>query len=191
MDAPREEPVHLSARRNPDETFHEVCNRLVWHGRTRLVNDTLEARLRALDECVWHFVRDFHICSVPIPFMLFGPVGVFLLQGSRGYWSVRDIADMCRAADTLRAALKGYPDPVHAAIVMLDEELAPRQHFARGGEGPCWMLGEEMLHGWLHSFRDRGLSLQDIAFLRAWGSPARSYEPRRLFTPANDADGLS
>ncbi len=181
----------LGARRNSDETFHELCTYLVWHGRTRLVNDTLETRLRTLDESAWHYVRGLSIGSVPIPFVLFGPVGVWLLQASHGYWSTRDIADMCRAADTLRGALKGYPDPVHAAIVVLAEELEPRQHFAGGGEGPCWILGEEMLPSWLYSFHDRGLSREDVAVLRAWGSPTRSCEPRRLFTPANAADGLS
>jgi len=191
VDAPHDQPAHLAARRNPDETFDELCTHLVWHGRTRLVNDTLQARLRTLDESSWHYVRDFSIGSVPIPFMLFGPSGVFLLQGSRGYWSVRDIDDMCRAADTLRGALEGYPDPVHPAIVMLDEDIEPRQHFAGGGEGPCWLLGEQMLHPWLCSFRDRGLSRADIAYLGAWGSPARSCEPRRLFIPVNESDGLS
>jgi hypothetical protein len=199
VDAPHDKPARLTARRNPDGTFHDVCDRLVWHGRTRLVNDVLEARLRALDGCVWHFERDFSICSVSIPFMVFGPVGVFLLQASRGYWSARDIVDMHRAAGTLRAALKSYPDPVRTAIVMLDEDLSPRQHFAgrarpttdRVGEGPCWILGDGLLSEWLHSFRDHGLSEADVAFLRAWGSPGRAREPRRLFVPANEAGRLS
>lgn len=191
MDAHHDDPARLHARRNPDWTFQGVCKYLVWHGRTRLVNDTLQARLCDLDWSEWHFERDFSIGAVPIPFMLFGPTGVFLLQASRGYWTNRDVTDMCRAADTLRAALKGYPDPVHAGIVMLDETELPRQCFACGGEGPCWTLGEGVLEEWLRSFRDRGLSREDVVFLRAWGSAARSFEPRRVFVPANVPDGLS
>jgi hypothetical protein len=178
--------------------FMDVGARIAWHGRTKLVNDALQDRLCALDRCRWHFVRGFSICSTPIPFVLFGPTGVFLLQASGGYWSARDVVDMHRAANTLRDALTGYPDPVHSVVVVLDEnDLAPRQYFApeQGSSsemvGQCWVLGDALLLEWLHSFRDRGLSQEDITFLRAWGSPERITESRRTFAPANDPNGLS
>lgn len=186
MAAASDQPASVKARRNPDGTFQVLCKHLAWHARTRDVNDELERRLRALDYCVWHVERGFSIASVQVPFMLFGPVGVFLLQASGGFWSGRDIVDMRRAAETLRLTLTGYPDPVHCGIVMLGEELPPRQHFAGGGEGPCWMLGEDVLVDWLHSFDDHGLSEGDIAFLRDWGSRARVREPRRPWTPVGE-----
>jgi len=186
MAAASEGPASVKARRNPDGTFQVLCKHLAWHARTREVNDELERRLHALNSCVWGFERGFSIASVRVPFMLFGPVGVFLLQASGGFWSGRDIVDMRRAAETLRLTLTGYPDPVHCGIVMLSEEVPPRQYFAGGGEGPCWMLGEDALVDWLHSFDDHGLSEGDIAFLRDWSSRARVREPRRPSTPLGE-----
>jgi hypothetical protein len=193
-----EDRVQTGGRRNEDRMFMDVGARMAWHGRTMLVNDVLQARLGALDRCRWHFVRGFSICSTPIPFVLFGPTGVFLLQASRGYWSARDVVDMNRAANTLRDALSGYPDPVHSGVVVLDDnDLSPRQYFAPDQDsssemmGPCWVLGDAMLLEWLYSFRDRGLSQEDITLLRAWGSPERVTELRRTFAPANDPNGLS
>lgn len=147
------------------------------------MNESLEDRLHALDERAWHFERNLLMCSVPIPFVLFGPTGVFLLQGSRGFWSDGDIVVMSRAACTLRYNLPDYPDLVHPAIVILDDELERREHFGGGGDGPCWILGDAWLVAWLRSFGDRGLSEGDIAFLRDESDPARVREWRRLFTP--------
>lgn len=174
------------ARRNPDSTFEELGINLAWYGRTRDVNDKLERRLRGLGDSLWHFERGFSIESTPIPFMLFGPTGAFLLQGSRGFWSDGDIAAMSRAAETLRITLRGYPDPVHCGIVVLGEQELPRQYYAGGGEGPCWILGEDLLIAWLKSFEDHGFSKADIASLRAWGSEDRVREPRRLCTPKGE-----
>ena len=183
MDLPHDPSAPVNARRNPDSTFEALCVHFAWHARTSDVNDELERQLRALDGCQWHFERGFSIASVPIPFVLFGPVGVLLLQASRGFWSDRDIVGMYRAAEALRLTLEGYPDPVHCGIVMLGEELSPRQHFAASGEGPCWIVSDDMLIDWLHSFDDHGLSDGDVAFLRAWGGADRVREPRRLWVP--------
>ena len=183
MELPNDPAARAQARRNPDSTFEALCVHLAWHARTTDANDELQRRLGALDGCACHFERGFSIASVPIPFMLFGPAGVFLLQASRGFWSDRDIAGMYRAAEALRLTLEGYPDPVHCAIVMLGEEISPRQHFAGSGEGPCSLVSDDVLVDWLHSFDDHGLSDGDIAFLRAWGGCARVREPRRLWVP--------
>jgi hypothetical protein len=200
MDASHEHPAGL-ARRNPDVTFRELCNRLAWHGHTREVNDELAVALQALDPRHWHIERDFPIeaqmprqierrfpIEVPIPFMLFGPTGIFLLQASRGYWTTRDIVEMCQAADTLVRALIGYPDPVRCGIVMLEETIEHRQHFSNDGAGPCWIVAGELLVHWLYAFRDRGLAEGDTAFVHAWASASRVREPRRLFEPVGGDD---
>jgi hypothetical protein len=44
------------------------------------------------------------------------------------------------------------PTRCHSTIVVLDEHVAPRQYFADGGEGPCWILGERLLDYWLTAF---------------------------------------
>lgn len=145
-------------------------------GRTRQVNDELDRKLRGLDGFAWHIERDLLICSVPIPFVLLGPSGLFLLQASRGQRTVEDIALMSTAARTLSSVLSDYPDATHPAIVMLEDDQPPRQHFTGAGEGPCWVLGDDSLSGWLHRFRDHGLSQADIAVLRDHSDPARIRE---------------
>jgi hypothetical protein len=187
MAAGNEQPAGL-ARRNPDATFRGLCNLLAWHGRTREVNEELAVALQALDRRHWHIERDFLVGAVPIPFIVFGPTGVFILQGSRGYWTNRDIVKMYEAAGTLAKALIGYPDPVRCGIVMLEETIEHRQHFANDGTGPCWIVAGELLIHWLHAFCDRGLSEGDAAFVRAWASPSRVCEPRRLFEPVGGDD---
>jgi len=174
----------MSTRRNADGTFRQVCDWLVWHHRTKEVNAALEAQLRRLDSGRWHFERDVSIASASIPFLLLGETGVFLLQASRGYWTNHDITEMCCAASTLRRALPGYPDPVNCGIVMLEELIDHRQHFACSGEGPCWIVAGELLVEWLYGFDHRGLSRADIEYFREWASSSRLAEPRRLFIPA-------
>lgn len=176
------------ARRNLDVTFRGICDLLVWHGRTREVNDELAVALQALEPGDWHIERDFPIGGVPIPFMLFGTTGIFLLQGSRGYWTDGDITDMCQAANMLGRALIGYPDPVQSGIVILDETIEHRQHYSGDGAGPCWIVAGELLVHWLYAFDNRGLSAGDTAFVRAWASASRVREPRRLFEAVGGDD---
>lgn len=85
------------ALRNSPAMLRHLGGQLGWHHRTAAVNDELEQRLRCLDGVQWHVVRDLSICSVAIPVLLFGPDGVFLLQGSRGFWTEEDVALMSRA----------------------------------------------------------------------------------------------
>jgi hypothetical protein len=190
MAASNDQPARV-ARRNRDITFRDLCNLLAWHNRTRAVNDELAVALQALEPRHWHIERDFPIAGVPIPFIMFGPTGVFLLRASRGYWTSRDVEQMCQAADTLGRALIGYPDPVRCGIVMLDETIEHRQNFASDGTGPCWIVAGELLVHWLYAFCDRGLAESDTAFVRAWASASRVLEPRRLFEPVGGDDALS
>lgn len=177
-------PPARGSRRNADGTFRVLCDWLVWHGRTRQTNAALEAQLCGLDREVWYVERDLSIAKVRIPFLLLGESGIFLLRASRGYWANRDISELCRAADALGHALPGYPDAVNCGIVMLDEAMDHRQHFAADGEGPCWLVAGENLIEWLYAFDHRGLSRADVTFVREWASASRSTEPRRVFIPA-------
>jgi hypothetical protein len=186
-----DQPRESHPRRNPDITFTDLCARLVWHGRTREVNAALDERLSGLRTEHWYVVRDLSICSVRIPLVLFGATGVFLLQGSRGYWTNWDIVDMVRSAETLRAALIDYPSRVHCAIVVLEDRFEHRQHFASTGEGPCWIVCDEMVIHWLYRFSDHGLSEADVAFLRAWAAPSRASEPRRILLPRGGDGGCA
>jgi hypothetical protein len=156
---------------------------LQWHARRREVNNELDRTLRGLDGFAWHIERDLLICSVPIPFVLLGPSGLFLLQGSRGQWTAEDVDLMSRAARRLRGALSAYPDSAHPAIVILDKDQMPREHFTGAGEGPCWIFGEGWLSRWLHRFGDHGFSEADIATFRDQSDPTRILERERDFMP--------
>ena len=186
VSVPNERHSKTPVRRNPDRMLRDFGRHLGWHGRTRQVNDELDRKLRGLDGFAWHIERDLLICSVPIPFVLLGPSGLFLLQASRGQRTVEDIALMTRAARTLSSVLSDYPDAAHPAIVMLGDVQPARQHFTGAGEGPCWVLGDDSLSGWLHRFRDHGLSEADIAVLRDHSDPARIRERQLALVPRGD-----
>lgn len=97
MNAPsRPDPRTDPARHVTDDALGKLSQAFCWQARTRQVNDDLETRLGELDRCVWHVERDVPdlTCSFPIPFVLFGPTGVFVLEGSRGYWTNDDVASM-------------------------------------------------------------------------------------------------
>lgn len=186
MSAPNEHRSRAPARRNPDRMLHRFGCHLAWHGRTRQANRELERKLAGLDGFAWHIERDLRICSVPIPFVLLGPRGLFLLQASSGQWTAEDIDLMSRAARTLAGTLADYPDTAHPAIVMLNDDQPPRQHFTAAGEGPCWILGDCRLSGWLDHFCDHGLSEADIAVLRDHADPAHIRERPRLLVPRGE-----
>jgi hypothetical protein len=168
-----------------DETLRVLGQQFCWQERTRRVNDDLETRLRELDSSAWHLERGVPDlgCSIPIPFVLLGRTGVFVLEGSRGYWTTDDVASMSGSARAIGAALPGYRSPVRPAIVLIGHQQEPRQHFTGAGEGPCWELGEGWLLPWLHSFRDHGFTTADVASLRVMADPAGLIEQRRLLMP--------
>ena len=174
------------ALRNPRRMLDHIGRQLGWNRRTRLVNDELERHLANLDGFEWAVERDVPICSVTIPLLVFGPAGVFLLQGSRGLWTEEDVSLMSRAAISLGGVLRGYPDPVRPAIVVLGDERPERQHFSGTGEGPCWILGDAYLLQWLLRFRDHGLSEGDITYLRDRADPSRIREQSRILAPRGE-----
>jgi len=178
-DAP-ELPLH-----NAPRMLGHLGTHLRWHARTVEVNDQLEQRLACLDRSDWLYVRGLPLGSVelPIPFVLFGPASVFILQASRGHWIDQDIALMSRAANALGAAIREYPDPVRPCIVILDGSTQERQHFTGAGEGPCSIVSGGRLLPWLLRFRDHGFSAGDIARLRRLADPARIRETERTVIP--------
>jgi hypothetical protein len=183
---PEQEQPGSQALRNSTRMLRHLGDQLAWHRRTRLVNDELDRQLRSLDSFAWHIERDVSIGSVPIPLLVFGPSGVFLLEGTRGFWTEEDIALMSAAAKSLGGVLRDYPDPVRAAIVVLDDRREERQHFSGSGDGPCCVLGDGRLVPWLHRYRDHGFSEADIAYLREHSDPTRIREQDRVFTPLGE-----
>jgi hypothetical protein len=173
--------------RNPASMLTHLGRHLGWHARTFEVNAQLEQRLAGLDRAEeWLLIRGLPVASVelPIPFVLLGPVGAYILQASRGYWIDEDVALMSRAAAALGAAIRDYPDPVRPCIVILDGAAQERQHFTGTGEGPCWVVSDGRLDPWLSRFRDHGFSEGDIVRLRTLGDPARIRETDRMIVPS-------
>jgi hypothetical protein len=172
--------------RNRRSMLSHIGRQLGWHARTVEVNDQLEQRLACLDRGGWLCARGLPVGSVelPIPFVLFGPAGAFILQGSRGYWIDQDVVLMSRAAGALDAAIRDYPDPVRPCIVILDDTTQECQHFTGAGEGPCWVVSEGRLLSWLLRFRDHGFSQGDIEHLRTHADPARIRETSRTIVPS-------
>lgn len=179
-------PIEAGQTRHLAEaTLRGLGQHFCWQRRTRKVNDDLATRLAELDTDKWHFERDLPVdgCSLAIPFVLFGPTGVFLLEGSAGFWTNDDIAMMTASARAIEWALPGYPCPVRPAIVLIGHEQEPSRHFTGDGDGPCWELGEGWLGAWLHRFRDHGLTPRDITTLRRMADSTGLQERRRLFVP--------
>jgi hypothetical protein len=178
-----------TARRNSDRMLLKFANHFAWRARTQLLKDELDCQLRdALDSEEWFIERDFTISGVSIPFMLFGPNGVFILLASRRYWTDQHVFHLRHTADRLQAAFEDYPDRVHPAIVLLDDDRKPTQEFA--GEpgalwvGPCWVLGDRWLIAWLESHEDDlGCSKADIALLRHESDATGMVELTRDFVP--------
>jgi hypothetical protein len=162
-----------TARRNPDWMLADLGRYFAWHRRTEIVNDALARKLSGLDTRTWYIERDFTIDSVSIPFLAFGPSGLFLLMATRGHWTAEHVSLLRGAADTLTETT-GYRDPSHPAIVVLDDSREPRQEYAgqrshatptrshQDGRGPCWVLGDYWLLGWLDSFEDRRQQRLDL-----------------------------
>lgn len=184
MNAPRDQqPQQLRSPRNRPTMLRRLGRQLAWHQRTMLVNDELARHLGSLDSFAWHIERDVSIASVAIPFVVFGPCGLFLLQGSRGFWTDEDVALMSDSAGALRGFLGDYPDPVRPAIVLLAERGGERQHFTGQGKGPCCLVGHARLLPWLHRYRDHGFSEADISLLRDEADPAQIRESARSLLP--------
>jgi hypothetical protein len=176
-------PLH-----NAPAMLTHLGGQLAWQARMVEVNDQLEQRLGRLDRSEWLQVRGLALDSVevPIPWMLFGPSGVFMLQASRGHWIDGDIDLMSRAATALGGVIRDYPDPVRPCIVIIDGGAQERQHFAgmaHRGAGPCWIVSDGRLLPWLLRFRDQGFSEGDIARLRALADPARIRETEHRILP--------
>ena len=184
---PRGDASELPLRNAPRMLGH-LGRFMRWHARTVEVNEQLERRLACLDRSDWLHVRALPVDSLelPIPFVLFGPTGVFILQASRGHWIDQDIALMSRAANALGAAIREYPDPMRPCIVILDGKAQERQHFTGTGEGPCWIVSDGRLLLWLLRFRDYGFAAGDIARMRGLADPARIRETERTVVPFGD-----
>jgi len=161
----RSEALWIDPRHDPD-----VENRRRAAARTRLGED-----LALLDRRSWHVERDVTVAGVTLPFVVFGPRGLFALTSSHG-WAMSDLTVLDGAAGQLAAVLPAYLDPVRAAICLPYDPAVPRSWFNEQGAGG-WILGGGHLLEFLEHFDDHGFSRSDIEVLRARSTPRGPTKP--------------
>ena len=172
---PLPRPVTGDARRNDDVSLAILGARLVENRRRAGARTRLGEDLAVLDRRSWHVERDVTVAGVTLPFVVFGPRGLFALTSSHG-WAMSDLTILDGAARDLATLLPTYPDPVRAAIYLPYDPVAPRSWFNEHGVGG-WILGGGHLPGFLEHFEDHGFSRSDIEVLRARSTPQRPARP--------------
>ena len=88
------------------------------------------------------------------PFLVAGATGVFVLCATHGGFTPRDMHAIWHVAQTVRGRLPDYDGPVHAALILAFEPMAPRTWYggtAEEGRGG-WALGITELRPWLVAF---------------------------------------
>jgi hypothetical protein len=166
---PLPKPATGDARRNDDLSLAILGARLVENRRRAAARTRLGEELARLDRRSWHVERDVTVTGVTLPFVVFGPRGLFALTSSQGC-AMSDLTVLESAADELAAVLPAYPDPVRAAIYLPDDPVAPRSWFNEHGAGG-WIVGGGHLLEFLEHFEDHGFSRSDIEVLRARSAP--------------------
>jgi hypothetical protein len=165
-----------AARRIDEPVVAALADELRRHRHLAAARTRLGEDLAMLDSTRWHVERDVSVAGVSVPFVLFGPHGVFALAAGPG-WAFTDLPILDRLSRDLAALIAGYPDPVRAGVYLPFEPSRTRAWFDRHGAGG-WIIGHGDLNAFLHGFHDRGFSASDIAALRrriaAAGTPRRT-----------------
>ena len=75
-----------------------------------------------------------------VPFVLFGPSGVFTLCATDGAWTMYDLEVLSRLGDKLRDRLPGYRGRVEAVVCLAFDHAEPRAWYG-GAAGGCGVVG--------------------------------------------------
>lgn len=133
--------------------------------------------LARLDRGAWLIERDVRLSNgLTIPYVVFGPTGVFLIAGAPR-WFIYELPTLHDCAVAIATELPGYPDPVHGILCLPLDPGEPRAWFDARGRGG-WVVGGPHLIALLEHFTDKGLSREDIAELRARATPDLSRPPK-------------
>ena len=133
------QPAASDPRRTDDVSLAILGARLVENRRRAAARTRLGEDLALLDRRSWHVERDVIVAGVTLPFVVFGPCGLFALTSSHG-WTMSDLTILDGAATQLAAVLPMYPDPVRAGIYLPYDAAAPRSWFNELGAGG-WIVG--------------------------------------------------
>jgi hypothetical protein len=153
-------------RDSKSEAVVQLRARFERNARRQAAEASTRRALNDLDRHRWHVEQSVLIAhGVCTSFVVVGPTGVFALVASDGPWSFSDLKLLARATRPFAALVPYLARRFHPAIVVASSAAEPREWFADDGSG-AWVLGDELLVPWLHSFPDGGLDSGDIADLR-------------------------
>ncbi len=122
----------------------------------------------------WVVERYVLVGTQRVPFVLFGPGGVFTLCASDGAWTLYDLEVLSRLGDELRDRLPGYRGRVEAVVCLAFDHAEPRAWYGgaeRGGRGG-WLLGVDHLLPWLYGWGpEHGLAAEDVSRIAVEAGP--------------------
>jgi hypothetical protein len=185
---PAPSAADLAERLVSDFALRPLCdlvdvNRRIAGAQVRTLQE-----LGQLDDRLWHVERDMIFNGHRIPFVAFGPTGIFVLVGSDGAWNFADIAILNDAARRLASTLSKYPVTLRAGIHLPFDADEPRQWIDAMGNN-AWVLGHDQLVTWMNTFTGPGLGTGDIAELRRHGGPHWERRQARRLVLSNPATG--
>ena len=142
--------------------------------RLRAAEQRVADELAELPAECWMVERYVLVGAQRLPFLIVGSGGLFALAATDGAWTMRDIDVLCRVGEQLLGQLPDYHGPVHAAVCLAFDEMAPRNWHGgtdivgRGG----WVLGIDWLKAWLSSHAPHGeLGVEQLRRLDAAAGP--------------------
>jgi hypothetical protein len=153
-----------------DQALTGLCDLLDVNRRIASAQVRTLEKLDQLDPHHWHVERDMTFNGHRIPFVVFGPSGIFVMVGSDGAWNFVDVAILNDAARHIVCALSYYPVTARCAIHLPFDADEPRQWTDALGNS-AWVLGRSWLMRWLHACAGNGFAPGDIAQLRRRGGP--------------------
>jgi hypothetical protein len=160
-----EGPRRARARRTEDRALARLGDELHEHRRRGAARTRLGEDLGVLDRTLWHVERDIICRGVTMPFVIFGPSGLFAFSASHE-WAFTDLAYLDRLSRDLGAMISGYPDPVRTGMYLPCHDVPARAWFDGRGRGG-WIVGRGRLLEFFERFDDQDFSATDLTELRA------------------------
>jgi hypothetical protein len=157
-------PCPIDVRQASEPEISGVAARFASERMRATARALLGAELGALDRDQWHVEPDVILGGVAIPFVVFGPKGVFVLTAA-DRWVMPDLAAIARAARDLETVLAVYPNSVHAAICLPFTDREVRVWFDASGNRSV-VFGRGRLLELVGGIDDRGYAAGDIGALR-------------------------
>jgi hypothetical protein len=153
-----------------DRALIRLCDLVDVNRRIAAAQVNTSDELDRIDGYRWHVEREMIFDGHRIPFVVFGPAGIFVVVGSDGAWKFADVAILNDAAQRIAAALPDHPVTVRAVIHLPFDADEPR-HWTDAAGNSAWVLGRGRLVAWMSDSTGEGFAAGDIAELIRRGGP--------------------